>query len=106
MKRTKAAEAKAPLTIDGETQRPDPSPLGASEIPLSSAVDVRREQAKVYREARGGTLDKQDAAKLIWMLDCIRKSIETEEFEKRIAELEERTSNGQSSLPALTARAH
>lgn len=91
-----------PLTIDGANGTAAPTP---SEIPLSSAVDVRREQAKVYREARGGNLDKQDAAKLIWMLGEIRKSIELEEFERRISELEERT--GVRTTPALpSARTH
>jgi hypothetical protein len=69
-------------------------------------VDVRREQAKVYREARGGTIDKAEAAKLVWMLGEIRKSIELEEVERRLSELEERTSGGRS-MPALpTHRAH
>lgn len=90
------AETHMTLILDAETGLPDPPPpqadkaATASDIPLSSPVDVRREQAKVYREARGGRIDKQDASKLIWMLGEIRKSIETEEIEKRIAELEQR----------------
>lgn len=92
--------------LDGETGLPDPTPRqkpadspGASEIPLSSPVDVRREQAKVYREARGGKLDKAEAAKLIWMLGEVRKSIELEEIERRLASLETR-----GALPAPTQR--
>jgi hypothetical protein len=74
--------------IDGKTGKPQGPPPDASTIPLSSAVDVRREQAKVYREARGGLIDKAEAGKLVWMLGEIRKSIETEEIEKRLTELE------------------
>ena len=80
--------------IDAETGEPDPPPpepdkdLGASDIPLRTALDVRREQAKVYREARCGRLEKADAAKLVWMLGEIRKSIETYEIERRLTELE------------------
>lgn len=81
--------------IDATTGEPDPTPtlavdevLTAADIPLKTALDVRREQAKVYREARGGKMDKQDAGKLIWMLGEIRKSIETYEIETRLAQLE------------------
>lgn len=81
-------ETKTPLVIDGETLTPDPPPPAAHEIPLRTALDVRREQSKVYREARGGKMDRADAAKLIWMLGEIRKSIETYEIEKRLSELE------------------
>lgn len=87
-------EMKTALVIDGETGAVDPHPPTAEQIPLRTALDVRREQAKVYREARGGKLDKQDAAKLVWMLGEIRKSIETQEIEKRLSELE-----GQRALP-------
>lgn len=93
-------ETKTPLVIDGQTGTPDPHPPTASDIPLSTALDVRREQAKVYREARGGKIDKQDAAKLVWMLGEIRKSIETDEIERRISDLEGRTAPGRPALPA------
>jgi hypothetical protein len=106
-------EAKTPYVIDGETGAVDPipSPIGtpsAAQLPLSSALDVRREQAKIFREARGGTMDKADAAKLIWMLGEIRKSIETYEIEQRLMGLEERLSiGGNRQLPTpYPARAH
>jgi hypothetical protein len=101
----RGAETKAGLVIDAETGKADtPPPLDASTIPLSSAVDVRREQAKVYREARGGQMDKAEAAKLVWMLGEIRKSIELEDVERRLAELEDRT-NGGKLPPTPDARA-
>lgn len=80
-------EAKRPQTIDGKTGKPDPTPT-ASQIPLSTALDVRRELAKVYREARGGTLDRAEATKLVYILDAIRKAIELEDIERRLADLE------------------
>ncbi len=56
---------------------------------LDSLCDVRREMAKVYREARSGLLDVQDASKFTWMLSSIGKVIETSDLEARIAKLEE-----------------
>lgn len=81
-----------PDVIDGNTGNVLPPPPedapGAAELPLRNAVDVRREQAKVYREARAKRIDPADASKLIWMLGEIRKTIETEEIEKRLDQLE------------------
>ncbi len=85
------SETKARLVIDAETGLPEPTPPTASDIPLKTDLDVRREQSRVYREARGGQMDKADAAKLIWMLGEIRKSIETQDIEGRLASLEERS---------------
>lgn len=87
------AETEVSHVIDGATGIADPSPspdddLDAARLPLRTAVDVRREQAKVYREARAGKMDKADASKLVWMLGEIRKSIEIEDVEKRLAALE------------------
>lgn len=90
------------LVIDADTGLPEPTPPTAADIPLKTALDVRREQSRVYREARGGMMDKQDAAKLIWMLGEIRKSIETHEIEQRLSDLEERT-NGKPALPSHRA---
>lgn len=98
------AKEKDAVVIDGETGLPERTPSAAG-IPLRTAVDVRREQAKVYREARAGTLDKVDAAKLVWMLGEIRKSIELEEVERRLSELEQRTDGGRT-LPAPTPATH
>lgn len=93
---------KEMLVVDEEARVVGDAPLTAANIPLKTALDVRREQSRVYREARAGKLDKVDAAKLVWILGEIRKSIETHDIEQRITELEERT-NGKA-LPA--PRAH
>jgi hypothetical protein len=94
-------ETKQPLVIDGETGKPDPHPPIAAEIPLRSALDVRREMAQVYRAMKGKTMDPGDGTKLIYALSAIGKMIEIHEIERRITELEERT-NGKS-LPAPRA---
>jgi len=42
------------LTIDGDTQSVVPTP---PKIDLASALDIRREMAKVYRETKAGKID-------------------------------------------------
>ena len=67
-----------------------------SKIPLQSLEDVRREAARVYREARAGRLDTSEASKLSFMLQGIGKMIEAGQIERRIEALE----NGHPALPA------
>jgi hypothetical protein len=55
---------------------------------LDSMQDVRREMAKVYREARSGVIEVVDGTKLVWMLQAVGKVIETSDLEKRIEILE------------------
>lgn len=57
-------------------------------INLSTAEDIRREMARVYREARGKTMDTNEASRLIYMLSQITKAYELGVVEKRLAELE------------------
>jgi hypothetical protein len=59
-----------------------------SKIPLQSLEDVRREAARVYREARGGRLDTSEASKLSFMLQGLAKMIEAGQIERRIEALE------------------
>lgn len=61
----------------------------APRINLSSAEDIRREMARVYREARSRTIDTTEASRLIYMLSQITKAYELGVIEKRIAELEQ-----------------
>lgn len=77
--------AESPLIIDGETQTVIPTP---PKIDLATALDVRREMAKVYRETKAGKIDTADGAKLIYMLSQVGKMIELEEIEARLGELE------------------
>jgi len=55
---------------------------------LDTMQDVKREMAKVYREARSGLVDVQDGTKLTWMLQAVGKVIEGSDLEKRIEALE------------------
>ena len=86
--------AKEGLTIDGVTGTVTPTP---PKIDLASALDVRREMAKVYRETKAGKIDTADGAKLVYMLAQVGKMIELHEIETRLTALEAR--NGKP-LPA------
>jgi len=73
-------------TVSGEVLSPTPP-----RINLSSAETIRQEMARVYREARSGQIDTNEASKLIYMLSQITKAYELGEIEKRLAELEQAT---------------
>ena len=55
---------------------------------LSTSEDVRREMAKVYREARSHRIEPSEATKLVFILTQILKAHEQVVLEGRIAELE------------------
>ncbi len=57
---------------------------------LDTIGDIKREMAKLYREARSGVVDVQDATKLTWCLQAVAKVIETSDLEDRVKELENR----------------
>lgn len=84
-------EKHPPVTIDGATGKPDPTP---PKIKLNSLEDVRREMATIYREARAGKLDISDAGKLAYVLTGIGKLIEVEAIERRITALESMQTKG------------
>ena len=65
----------------------DPPPPRAR---LDTMARVRRELARVYREARAGTLDVADASKLANILQIMGRMIETSEVEARLDALERR----------------
>ena len=60
-------------------------------VPLQSLEDVRREAARVYREARAGKIETADASRLSFMLQGIAKMIEQATIERRISALENPT---------------
>ena len=82
--------AKGGLTIDGTTQTILPPP---PKIDLATPLDVRREMAKVYRDAKAGKIDTQDGSRLIYMLSQVGKMIELHEVETRLAALEAKSGN-------------
>src|SRR3954462_15546799 len=55
---------------------------------LDTMARVRRELARVYREARAGRLDVADASKLANILQIMGRMIETTEVETRLDALE------------------
>ena len=57
---------------------------------LSTSEDVRREMAKVYREARTRQIEPSEATKLVFILTQILRAHEQVVLEGRIAELEQR----------------
>lgn len=67
-----------------------PAPTPAN-LPLRNADDVRLEMAKVYREMRGGQLDLNAGAKLVWVLSQLNRVIETSVIEQRMVALERAT---------------
>ena len=71
-------------TYDGKTLRAIPPPR----LNLTTVDDIRRELGKVYRDARSGVLQTQEATRLGYLLDLLRKMIETGEFERRLEQLE------------------
>ena len=57
---------------------------------LSTSEDVRREMAKVYREARSRQIEPSEATKLVFILTQILRAHEQVVLEGRIAKLEQR----------------
>ncbi|MBS0495799.1 MAG: hypothetical protein JSS31_18035 [Proteobacteria bacterium] len=56
---------------------------------LGTAEDVRRELARLYREAKAGQRDVSDSSRLANMLQILARLIETSDLEARIVALEE-----------------
>jgi hypothetical protein len=84
---------RQPVEIDGTTGELSDIPSQKGQryrAKLDTLSDIKREMAKVYREARSGTVDVQDATKLTWMLQAVGKVIEGSDLEKRIEILEDK----------------
>lgn len=62
----------------------DPTPR----INLSTSDNIRREMARVYREARFNKILPNNGTKLVYILTNILKAYEASEIEKRIVDLE------------------
>ena len=83
---TRKKTSKQPEVIEGELIPADPTP---QQIRLITAMDCKREMARVYRDSWMGRIDVQDGTRLVYMLSQIGKMIEVSELEKRIEALEE-----------------
>lgn len=69
----------------GESQdRPSPR----LRLKLVTIEDVRRELARLYREAKSGTRNVQDASRLAHMLGLLGRMIEGADLERRVLALE------------------
>ena len=76
-----------PKTRANAGAAPDPTP-SRLRLPLASVDDVRRELARLYREAKSGRRDVQDASRLAHILGTLGRMIEGADLERRIAALE------------------
>lgn len=68
---------------------PEPTHPRRMRLPLSTASDVRRELARVYRGMKAGQIDPATGTKLGYLLNLLRQSIETSDIEARIQALEQ-----------------
>lgn len=80
-------------------QVPDPSGEskgggGKTRIPLKTAIDARRQMAKVYRQMYDGRLDPNIGTKHAYVLLALTKMIETADLTARLDALEARANGG------------
>jgi len=71
-----------------------PSPLirqPSKRLKLETAAHVRRELARLYREARREEISTQTATRLAYLLEVLSRQIERSDLEKRIEALEGKT---------------
>jgi hypothetical protein len=66
---------------------PTPRPSTAP-IRLATAEDIRKEMAKVYRDAKRGQIPTEVATRLVYILGEIRKAHELTVLEAQVTELE------------------
>lgn len=72
-------------SLDGELL---PASKPTPKINLQDARAIRRELAAVYRDARAGKIETQDATRLGYLLNLLGQALEREELEARIEALE------------------
>jgi hypothetical protein len=84
---TTQPDKNRPLTIDGETGKPDPTPRT---INLSNFRDIRLELAWLYRQIDAGKITSQDGTRRAYVLRTIADVLTLAELEKRIEDLETR----------------
>lgn len=87
------ATGRPPVTIDGKSGRPLPTPRKrVKHIRLRSVDDCRREAEKIYRDTRSGRLVPQEATRMVYILSQIVGMIELADIEKRLDALEQQQS--------------
>lgn len=60
----------------------------APKIDLRDAHAIRRELGSVYRDMRAGRIATSDGTKLAFVLDLLRRAVETSDLQDRIALIE------------------
>lgn len=71
----------------GQTPHP-PANIRRVRVRLETVQDARKEMSKLYREARAGKIDVQDASRLANILMLIGRMIEGSDLEQRLEALE------------------
>ena len=57
-------------------------------LKLTTAEEVRRELARIYREGKSGQRGVADVSRLANVLSLLSRAIEVEELERRVGQLE------------------
>lgn len=71
-----------------------PHPSTKPKIDLRDAHAIRRELGSVYRDMRAGRLPTQDGTRLAYVLDLLRRAVETGELQARIEQIERHFERG------------
>jgi len=79
---------KTPESGTWEVLPPAPTHPKRLRLPLTTAVDVRKEMARLYREMKAGQIPTQDGSRLGYVLSLLRRTIETADIEQRLEALE------------------
>ncbi|MGX5658178.1 hypothetical protein ACWKWV_00440 [Castellaniella ginsengisoli] len=82
---------KTPESGTWEVLPPDPTHPKRLRLPLTTAVDVRKELARLYRSMKVGQIPAADGTKLAYVLNILRQTIETSDIEQRLEALEKAT---------------
>ena len=75
----------SPDTNDGDTESSTPPRL---RLKLSTATDVTRELARLYRSGKSGEIPVSDVSRLANVLQILGRLIETSDLEQRLEALE------------------
>lgn len=81
------------FVIDGATGLPvPPTPTKREKfIPLSTLDDLKKELARLYRQAKAGKVATSDASRLAFILNSLGRVILDADLEQRIQQLEQLT---------------
>jgi hypothetical protein len=81
---------RLPAIVDGDTGKRVLAPVRTPPVKLDTLRHLRDEMGRVYRDARVGKIEPQDATRLAFVLDRLRDLLIAMDLERRIAELERR----------------